>query len=90
VNEQEWAVYGASQCFADVPPGPPYSECELVRGHSGPHAERPDHEPGEPHQYVVRCTVCGQPGTVQLSIEPQSEPAAALSPERAETPGRSA
>lgn len=29
------------------------------------------HEPGESHRYRVECEVCGQPGTVQLSVEPQ-------------------
>ena len=29
------------RCFADTPPGPPYGECERIKGHSGPHMERP-------------------------------------------------
>lgn len=32
---------------------------------------RPKHEAGELHHYQLECTVCGQQGTVNLSIEPQ-------------------
>jgi len=29
------------------------------------------HEQGEPHRYRIECEVCGERGTVQLTIEPQ-------------------
>ncbi len=34
-------------------------------------ANHGEHKPGESHRYKVRCSICGQPGTVVLSIEPQ-------------------
>jgi hypothetical protein len=37
-------------------------------------AAPPPHGPlvGEPHRYRIECEVCGQAGTVQLSVEPQT------------------
>lgn len=34
--------------------------------------EIPAHKPGDPHEYRVQCKVCGEYGTVQLSILPQT------------------
>lgn len=36
-------------------------------------AER-EHTEGEPHEYRITCRVCGEQGTVRLSIEPQVAP----------------
>lgn len=34
---------------------------------------RPEpHRPGEQHRYRIQCEICGQRGTIQLSIEPQT------------------
>jgi hypothetical protein len=30
-----------------------------------------EHRPGDPHEYDIRCTVCGEPGVVRLTIDPQ-------------------
>jgi hypothetical protein len=30
-----------------------------------------EHRPGDPHVYDIRCTVCGKPGVVRLTIDPQ-------------------
>lgn len=36
-----------------------------------------EHKPGDNHEYEMRCKVCGQFGTVQLNLVPQtSEPTA--------------
>lgn len=32
---------------------------------------REEHRPGDPHEYAIRCVVCGEAGTVRLSIEPR-------------------
>lgn len=32
------------------------------------------HKPGDPHRYLLECAVCGQRGTVRLSVEPESQP----------------
>lgn len=29
-----------------------------------------EHQPGDNHQYHIGCTICGEPGTVQISILP--------------------
>jgi len=29
------------------------------------------HKPGDFHRYITECTICGQPGTIRLSLEPQ-------------------
>lgn len=34
----------------------------------------PAHKPGDPHLYRIECEVCGQRGTVRLSVEPQASP----------------
>jgi len=40
-----------------------------------------EHEPGESHHYgPLVCSVCGQQGTIRLSIEPQTAAAAAPVP----------
>lgn len=36
------------------------------------------HEQGEYHQYRTKCEVCGQPGTLHLTLEPEREPYPAL------------
>lgn len=38
-------------------------------------AQPEKHEPGESHRYQIECSVCGQRGQVQLSVEPQAVPA---------------
>ena len=40
---------------------------------------RPHHEPGDNHEYDLTCKVCGQPGVVRLTIDPQYEQEAHLS-----------
>lgn len=40
------------------------------------------HKPGESHAYRIECEVCGQRGTVNLSIEPQTAAAPANFVER--------
>ena len=48
------------------------SDVRAIRGFSA--SDRP-HEPGEPHRYRIDCTICGQPGTVRVSVEPQRKAA---------------
>jgi hypothetical protein len=31
------------------------------------------HQPGDPHQYEIACKVCGQPGTIRISVDPEVE-----------------
>ena len=33
--------------------------------------DAPAHRPGDPHTYRAACTVCGQEGTVRVTLEPQ-------------------
>jgi hypothetical protein len=35
-------------------------------------AAPPPHKPGDAHHYRIACDVCGQPGNLQLSVEPQT------------------
>ena len=38
-----------------------------------------EHKPGEAHEYDLACRVCGQPGVIRLTIDPQYEQEAHLS-----------
>lgn len=47
-----------------------YAEAEAAeRALRGPAGE---HAPGDPHQYRITCKVCGERGTIRLSIEPEA------------------
>jgi hypothetical protein len=58
---------------------------ELTTAEYAAIANEVDHKPGEPHEYSVTCMVCGQNGTVRLSIEPQYEGSVALAALQANT-----
>ena len=32
------------------------------------------HEPGDPHQYRITCVVCGEQGTIRLTVDPETAP----------------
>lgn len=40
----------------------------------------PEHAPGDPHAYVITCTVCGQPGTLRFTVDPERVEAPAWAP----------
>jgi hypothetical protein len=60
----------SADCIADA-------VYEIVRSKfAALHADAPGpldaaHKPGGPHEYALSCKVCGEPGTVRLSIDPQ-------------------
>ena len=34
-----------------------------------------EHKPGDPHQYRITCSICGERGTIRLTVDPEkSEP----------------
>ena len=55
-----------------------YSTAELqrLRGEADPLlrelARLVKHEPGDPHQYKITCTVCGESGTVRITVDPET------------------
>ena len=46
-----------------------YGPSPDTRAEAVPVAE--SHKPGEAHRYRIECEVCGERGTVRLSVEPQ-------------------
>lgn len=30
------------------------------------------HKPGDPHQYEIACVVCGERGTLRLTVDPET------------------
>jgi hypothetical protein len=60
--------------------------CDREADHKGQHHGRQpdgssafwglsdDHEPGDLHTYEIRCSTCGQQGSVVLTVEPQIVP----------------
>lgn len=37
-----------------------------------PAPSEPRHEPGDPHQYRITCEVCGERGTIRLTVDPET------------------
>jgi hypothetical protein len=64
--------------------GPTLFRCDREPKHTGlHHGIRPDrselywpgtHESGASHEYDLTCRVCGQLGTIRLTIDPQTAP----------------
>jgi hypothetical protein len=42
------------------------------------------HKPGDPHQYKLICEVCGEHGTIRVSVDPETE--MGLAPSRCNCP----
>jgi hypothetical protein len=64
VKDLLWSLYGK----LDVN-GPAQALWVLARV-----AQVRAHEPGDNHEYDLTCKVCGQPGVIRLTIDPETAP----------------